>query len=100
MAKEVGLGQYVRDGYWIPLSYAHPSPHAILSLISDKDGSLTIEPQPRREEARISFYLAYFFVLKTLELHIEHFSLTDLSGLLQICISDFAYYSEGKQPPS
>ncbi len=92
MANEVGLGEHVRNAYYLPLEFAHPSVHSILTKLEAEDGALNVKDgEPQRDTAEIAFPIAYFLILEVLRLQIEHFGLNSDDPIFQRCIDDYIY---------
>ncbi len=91
MAEEVGLGEFVKWAYHVPLEFAHPSVTAIVSFLEETDGQLTIkENEPRPQLAEDALMLAQAFLLEILRLQVAHYKVKD-NPLFQQCIDDYAY---------
>lgn len=92
MANEVGLGEEIRNAYYLPLKFAHPSVYSILTKLEVKNNKLNVKSnEPQRDTAKIAFPIAYFFILEVLRLQIEHFGLDVNNPIFQQCIDDYKY---------
>jgi hypothetical protein len=99
MANKVGLGNYMRDAYRLPLEFAHPSVTSILTILESENGQLTIKDiEPQRNMAEVAFVIAHFLILEILRLQVERFGLDD--PIFQRCIDDYVYVWGRKKPPS
>jgi Family of unknown function (DUF5677) len=91
MAREAGsIGQLIVPGYYLPIRQAHSTVAALLSrLIDTKDGGLTFDEGPQREQADDALITAHNILLNILDLQKEHFTLNSLEEPLQRCFQDF-----------
>jgi len=98
MANEVGLGEYVKYAYHFTLEFAHPSVTAVLSLLDEIDGQLTIlENGPQPKLAEVALMLAHYFLLDVLRLQIDHYK-TGNEAILQQCVDDYRYIWGQERP--
>jgi hypothetical protein len=92
-AKKVGLGDNLREAYYLPNLFIHNSSAEVMfSLKPEPDGSLTpvdYNSPEERSMADVAFLYAFFFLLKVLELEVEHYGWTGDEAIVQDCIDEF-----------
>jgi hypothetical protein len=93
VAKDVGLGDYLKEAYYLPNLFIHNSSAEVMfSLQPEPDESLTPTDYNSPEEiniADVAFIYAFFFLLRILELEVEHYGWTEDKTIVQDCIDEF-----------
>ncbi len=96
MAKDVALGDHLKHAYYLPNLFIHNSLAEIMfALEQDANGRFTpvdSNNPKERSMADIAVVQAIFFLLRLLELAIEHYGWNDSKGLVQNCVDSFCKY--------
>jgi hypothetical protein len=90
MAKKTIFGPLVIPGYYLPMSQAHSTVHAMLSRLEETTGGgLGFNPDPQPKKADGALMTAHNIVLGIIETQKKFFGLKQLEEPLQKCIDDF-----------
>lgn len=103
-AKKVGLGDYLKEVYYLPNLFIHNSSAEVMfGLKVEADGSLTPIDYNSPEElqmADIAFIYACFLLFKVLDVEVQHYGWTENETLLQNCLDEFVERLKAQKIPN
>ena len=104
MSKKTVFGPMIVPAYYIPLSHAHSTVHALLSRIEEtSDGGMGFNPDSQPHEADKALMTGHNILLGVIETQKNFFKLSELDAPLQTCLQDFVDVwkrDRGDAPPS
>jgi hypothetical protein len=105
MAKKTIFAPIIIPGYYVPMSHAHSTVHALISRLEETgEGGLGFNPDPQPRQADEALMTAHNIMLGVIEVQKKYFGLDQLSEPLGTCLQDWEeiWIKKGDQavPPS
>lgn len=90
MAKKTMFAPIIIPGYYVPMSHAHSTVHAMISRLEETgEGGLGFNPDPQPRQADDALMTAHNIMLGVIEVQKKYFGLDQLSEPLGTCLGDW-----------